>query len=40
VLKLHLIAVGNLLLDPALAPGQYRELTGPECRDIAHSYRH
>ena len=39
VLKLHRIAVGNLMLDPLLAPGHYRELTGPECRDIAHSYR-
>ena len=39
VLKLHRIAVGKLMLDPALSPGDYRELTGPECRGIAHSYR-
>jgi 16S rRNA pseudouridine516 synthase len=34
VLKLHRIAVGTLMLDPALAPGHYRELTGRECRDL------
>ena len=30
VLALHRFAVGNLLLDPALAPGQSRELTASE----------
>ena len=33
VLALHRLAIGNLLLDPALAPGQYRELTPLEYRE-------
>lgn len=37
VVKLHRVAVGQLVLDPALAPGHYRELTGPEYRDINRS---
>lgn len=34
VVTLHRLAVGNLALDPALAPGQYRELTQREHREI------
>lgn len=36
VTALHRIAVGKLMLDSSLAPGHYRDLTGPECRGIKH----
>lgn len=35
VLTLHRSAVGSLLLDPSLAPGESRELTAMELREIA-----
>ena len=34
VLTLQRFAIGKLVLDPALAPGHYRELTRQESRDI------
>lgn len=34
VLALHRSAIGNLVLDPALAAGKYRALTGQEISDI------
>jgi 16S rRNA pseudouridine516 synthase len=37
VLGLHRVAIGRLILDQALAPGEYRELTGRECREIHDS---
>jgi 16S rRNA pseudouridine516 synthase len=32
---LHRLRIGEITLDPALAPGQYRELTEDEFRSIA-----
>ncbi len=37
VVDLHRIAIGNLILDPALAMGQSRELTGNEIEGIART---
>lgn len=34
VVGLHRLRIGEITLDPALAPGQYRELTGDEIRSI------
>ena len=36
VVQLHRSAIGNLALDPALAPGQSRELTAREKDNICH----
>ena len=35
VLSLHRESIGGLKLDPALAPGEYRRLTGAETEAIA-----